>query len=577
MSDGGRIARRAFVGGVATALAGCVVTGDGNDGPTTEQPTESAPEPVSLSIKTTPSDDDPYAMRIARTLSENLDAVGIQTDIVPMSMKEFLESVLVDQSFDLYVARHPGGQDPDYLRSLLHADNGDEAGWRNPFGYVDSSVTSLLDRQRREGGDERTSTVRELLTTVTDHAPMVVLAHPDSVHAIRNDRIVEWPSRGLQTADDLLGLRPSAEADVETVRIAIVDDRPTRNQNPLAFSFRDRGLMTDLLYEPLVRQTATGVDLRLASEFEWVETERGDRLSLTLEDAVWHDGTPVTAEDVEFTYRFVADTALGSLEDPVPAPLFRGRTELVDSVKMLDDRRVAIQFAASREVAFRALTLPILPRHVWEPKANPADVAGIQVFGASTEALRWTNPEPIGSGPLSFEAAEEEQRLELTRFDDHFTDGPAFDGLTFRVAPSDAAAIELVLADEVDATGPIDASLVSNIARSGEATMVAGPASSFYHVGFDVRESPLDEPRFRQGVAALLDRRDVVERIFDGFASPAIVPVGGRWKPDGIDDETASPTETFPGEPGDLDPEAATALFRDAGFRVEDGAMIADE
>ncbi|UWG46604.1 ABC-type transport system, periplasmic component [Halanaeroarchaeum sp. HSR-CO] len=576
MRHGGRVGRRAFVGGVATALAGCIGAGGTDDDPTTGQPPESGPDPVSLTIKTTPSDDDPYAMRIARTLSENLNAVGVRTDIVPMAIKELLESVLVDQAFDLYVARHPGGQDPDYLRSLLHADNGDEAGWRNPFGYVDSSVTDLLERQRLQRGDERTATVHDLLTTVRDHVPMMVLAHPDSVHAIRNDRIVEWPSRGLQTADDLLELRPAAEADVETVRIAIIDDRPTRNQNPLAFSFRDRGLITELLYEPLVRERSSGVELRLASGFGWTETEVGDRLSITLEDAVWHDGTPVTAADVAFTYRFVADTAMGSMEDPVPAPMFRGRSELVDTVSALDDRTVSIDFDASREVAFRALTLPILPKHVWEPKANPAAVAGIQVFGASTEALRWANPNPVGSGPFAFEAAENEQRLELTRFDDHFTEGPAFEGLTFRVAPSDAAAIELVLADEVDATGPIDASLVSNIARSGEATMIAGPARSFYHVGFNVREPPLDAPRFRRGVGTLLDRRDVVSRIFDGFASPAIVPVDGQWKPDGVEDEAASPTETFPGQPGELDREAAVAAFRDAGYRVHDGAMIAD-
>lgn len=89
----------------------------------------SGPEPVSLSIKTVPTDSDPRSILIARFLAEKLQAVGIDAEIVPMRPEEFLLDVLVDQSFDVYVARHPDNHDPDFLRSLLHSRFGSEPGW----------------------------------------------------------------------------------------------------------------------------------------------------------------------------------------------------------------------------------------------------------------------------------------------------------------------------------------------------------------------------------------------------------------------------------------------------------------
>ncbi|MFW6003996.1 MAG: ABC transporter substrate-binding protein, partial [Halanaeroarchaeum sp.] len=459
-----------------------------------------------------------------------------------------------------------------------HADHGDERGWRNPFGYVDTTVSDLLERQRHKMGDSRTATVRQLLSRVTRQSPMTVLARPNRIHAVRSDRIAGWPSGGLQTSDDLLGLYPADGESLDTVRIAITDARVTRNQNPLAFAFRNQGLVTGLLYEPLGRWLSSGLETRLAREWQWSDDEGDDRLSVSLEDAIWHDGTPVTAADVAFTYRFVADTSLGSMDEPVPAPMFRGRSELVEDVTVTDDRTVSIEFDASPEVARRALTLPILPEHVWRKRTNPAAVARLSIFDASTEALRWSNPEPIGSGPLEFESAEDDQSLRLTRFDDHFAGHPAFERLTFRVAPSDAAAIELVLADEVDAAGPIASTHVSNIAQSDEATMIAGVDRSFYHVGFNAREPPLDDVAFRRAIGFLVDRRDVVDRIFEGFASATAIPVDDRWLPEDAVEAGSGPTDAFPASPGELDREAALAAFREAGYNVDaDGAMISAE
>ncbi|WP_054584061.1 hypothetical protein [Halolamina pelagica] len=69
---------------------------------------------------------------------------------------------------------------------------------------------------------------------------------------------------------------------------------------------------------------------------------------------------------------------------------------------MVDDRRLDVTFAdADRAVVPRALTVPILPKHVWRDRTDAAAIGGIPV-GTVTEALVSNNIPPIGSGPFAY-------------------------------------------------------------------------------------------------------------------------------------------------------------------------------
>jgi peptide/nickel transport system substrate-binding protein len=148
----------------------------------------SGPRPISLSIKTVPTDSDPRAILIARFLAEKLDAVGIDATVAPMRPEEFLRDVLVNRRFEVYVGRHPGHHDPDFLRPLLHSRFDSEPGWQNPFGYANLQVDDLLVAQRLEAGRPRTETLRTLQRTVATDCPFAVVAFPDDIRAVRTDR-----------------------------------------------------------------------------------------------------------------------------------------------------------------------------------------------------------------------------------------------------------------------------------------------------------------------------------------------------------------------------------------------------
>ncbi|MFB6172653.1 MAG: ABC transporter substrate-binding protein [Haloarculaceae archaeon] len=576
----------------------------------------SAPHQLSLTIKTLPTDADPWSIRTARFLADNLQAVGVEARVVPTSRISLLRDVLVNQSFDLYVARAPAFADADALRTLLHSRFRSEPGWQNPFGYADLSTDDLLEQQRRQTGERRRETLWDLQDAVVRDQPFSVVAYPDEIHAVRSDRLRRWPDHKVDTPLGYLALdryesedapiqwngtsQPTAtETDAtareraRTLRMTTTDARAPENLNPLAVEYRSTDALVGLLYDPLGRRVDDRVRPWLASDWTWQSgAGSGPALDVTLRDeATWHDGTSLTASDVAFTYKFLKDTSLGTFESPLPAPLFRSQSSLVADARAYDEKSVRVQFVPStREVARRALTVPVLPEHVWQSKTERATIAGVDSGREVTEAVIWNNQEPVGSGPLVFERADRQQLLSLVRADDHFLyqsdlddhlapyqGGFSFDRLQFVVAPSGGAAVRMVEDGTADGTATgVTPSSVPRIGRSDSVELHTHPSPSFYHLGFNARRSPYDNPRFRRAVAQLFDKAYLTESVFDGYARPATSPLAHlpslepslEWS--GRDAELP-----FPGDAGDLDVEKAREAFRTAGYRyTDDGRLV---
>ncbi|CQR53005.1 Oligopeptide-binding protein AppA precursor [Haloferax massiliensis] len=584
--------------------------------------------PLSLSVKTVPADTDAMATRLARYLATRLQTVGIAATVVPMSREELLRDVLSNHDFDIYVSRLLLRRDPDFLRPLLHSRYGPGRGWQNPFGYGDLSLDSLLERQRTETGSVRAATLAEIQRRVAEAQPFTPVAAPRPAQATRPER-ANWPDGvGIHSLTGYLGARtvptaatasptestaaPSATptpterptsatttdgpTPANELRMTLDDSRPTENLNPLSTPFRSDGTLLDLVYDSLGRPIYDRMRPWMAASWEWSD---GDATTLSLrlrDDLVWHDGEPITASDVAFTFRFISDTALGSLDQSVPSPRYRGRASLVDSVDAASDREATIRFGdVSRSVAARALTIPVLPEHVWEPFARPTSASWLD-GGNVTEALVRNNLSPVGSGPLRVTGTTARESISMEPFADHFlaTDdaldgwlsrfdgGLSFDSLRFDVVPSDGAAVELLAADAADATAN---SLSADAREAAEEEPGISVRSSrpewCYHIGYNHRRPPFMNPRFRRAVARLVDREFLVESLFGSEARPASSPLETtQYVPD--DDawrETVSELD-FVGDAGTgtLDAERARSVFEDAGYAYStDGTLLIQE
>ncbi len=598
---------------------------------------------VTLTIKAAPADEDPYALRIGRQIAEWLRTAGIDAQVTPVSEQELFRQVLLNREFDLFVAQTPTRfERPDSLYSLLHSRFVETPGWQNPFGYSDLSTNEHLETQRRATGREREEAIERLQYAIARTQPFTVVAFPDDIRAARSDRFDGWREADLRSSAGYLSLdRTTAEeaegsprttttgaatesdsgddSSASTLRLAVTDRRGTSNLNPLAVEFRRSGVLTGLVYDTLGHVADDGtVEPWLAASWSFDDTEPPVARVTLRANATWHDGTPLTAEDVAFTYDLLADTSLDSDDDDdggngegdrgttgdrseaddtegfpddeaVPSPRFQGRSSLVDEARAIDDRRVEIRFVeCTPEIAVHAFTVPVLPKHVWRDRTDPAALAGIEI-GSVTDALVTNNIPPVGSGPLQFVRNTPRESLTLERFDDHFLVGaegttlpdgvdgpPAFDRLSVRVVGSDVSAVGVVTDGDADVTGTaVGADTVPRIGRSDETDLVVDSRTPPYVVGYNALAAPLSNPQFRHTLARLIDRSTLVADVFDGYARAAVTPLANtEWVPDELRWDGVDPVAPFLGSDGEVDATNAMEAFTTAGYSYDEGRLV---
>jgi len=549
---------------------------------------------VSLEIKTEPPDADPYSLRIAREIRSWFDAAGIGASITPMSTEELRRQVLLNQQFDVFVTRYPVlDRTPDALHSLLHSTGVSALGWRNPFGYTNLRVDELLEEQRRVQGPRRRDAVTELLGMVARTQPFGVVAAPENIRTARTDRYEGWRTVDLDSPLGYLGVERRDDTDeaADALRVVTTNQRVTENLNPLAVEFRSHGTLTGLLYDTLCRRTGDGLTPWLAESVAFRTADGGLQATVRLRsDLSWHDGEPLSASDVAFTYDFLLDTSLATGENAVPTPRFYGRASLVESTTVVDSRTVVLEFGESiRPVAQRSLTVPILPEHVWTERTDVARVGGVELNGQVTDALVASNLPAVGCGPVEFSSNTPKQSLVLERFDDHFLhrgdvasvpaavrDGVDFDRLVVSVVGSDSGAVELVANDEADVTASsLGARAVPRVGRERDLDLLVREANSFYLVGYNTRRQPLTNPRFRNTLGHLIDKSELVDSVFGGYARPATTLLADTdWEPTELTFDDADPVTPFFGSNGELDTARAREAFRTAGYNYSDDRLV---
>ncbi|MDQ2052776.1 ABC transporter substrate-binding protein [Natronolimnohabitans sp. A-GB9] len=597
--------------GLSLSLSGCidsvrsVVNRDGGD-------------QLSLSIATVPSDYDPESLHIARHLESNLQEVGIDAELTFRNPSDFLEMILLEQEYDIYVGRHPGGYDPDFLYEALHSTyaSANETGWQNPYNFSDRLVDVDLADQRRRTGEQREESLERLLDTVAELKPFDPICRPTAYRLYRDDdeRFTGWDEVGdFATRHGYLGLEPVD--DVDRLTALVTDSRPSANINPLSPINREYDTIIDLVYDSLATVVPdddgeSEVEPWLAEKWE-TETHDDGRTTVTVtlrEDCRFHDVdedddreehvTRVTAEDVEFTYWFLNDTAFGRASVSSPAPRYRGLASAVDEIEIEDDYRLRLTVDGNVAVGERVLTVPILPRHVWVDELNdriddPADFSTSQgEWGLVTSS----SVAPIGSGPYRFESQSRRGHLTLERFDDHFTlredvgdgddethlRGPLVEELRFSVDPGSDTSIGRIVGGGADLTSSRVSSNTVGQARAAadnesDVELVESSPPTFYHVGFNTGTSPTSNELFRRRIARLIDKAWIVDEAFNDHAEPLVTPVTEAWTPERLEWGGTDPVTPFFGTDGELDEDAiedAHRAFEAIGYRVDDEGRI---
>jgi peptide/nickel transport system substrate-binding protein len=225
--------------------------------------------------------------------------------------------------------------------------------------------------------------------------------------------------------------------------------------------------------------------------------------------ARWHDGTPVTADDVAFSFAAYADTALGAMT----AGTLDGVTATA-----VDARTVEVRFPrpGAEQLYDATYHVRILPRHVWGAVPRAA-------WAADTAAARL-----VGSGPYRVTAWRRGESVTLDA-DTARAVVPAVRRLVWRFAADPEAALNLVLAHEADVLETVGGDeAAARVAADSAYRLVRYPSAVYGFAGFNLAgEGGAPHPLFgdravRRALVQALDRATLARALVgEGAAVPA--------------------------------------------------------
>ena len=242
---------------------------------------------------------------------------------------------------------------------------------------------------------------------------------------------------------------------------------------------------------------------RLARSWTWAPDSSWIEFSLDGR-AKWHDGFPVRASDVRFTFALVKDTALSS---PLSSNL-----DDVDSVSTPDSltARVWLRRHPPDEFYKVASPVPILPAHLLQG-IKPADIR------SSPYASK-----PVGSGRFRFAQWDRGSRIVLVADSGNYRGRPAADRIIWLVSPDYTAAALRFLSGAADFLDVVKPDFLARIAAGGGHVVKTGPSLDYGYVGFNLRgpDGKRPHPIFgdratRRALVLAVDRAALVKSVFD--------------------------------------------------------------
>ncbi len=341
----------------------------------------------------------------------------------------------------------------------------------------------------------------------------------------------------------------------ETLRL-VRPGSSVSNFNPAAFA-QDRQIPLSYL-EPLVQ--ADPQTLRpspwLARGWAW----RDDGLELVLrirDDVVWHDGTPLTAEDARFSF----DVYRSDLDSAV-----HGFFQLVEAIEATSNTELRVRFLArDPNWLFNAATLPIFSRRQYEGMWDEAPDSE-----RTLSTFDWSTSLPIGTGPWQI-TEWDESSVDFDRFKPTRHEESSFERLSIMVQEGSRQRLEAWESGQSDIAWPVHRRDRSAIGAD-DSSIHAVDAASVMFAAFNFA-NPLQpagslwsDPRVRRAASMAINRERYAEEVFDGLI---------RWDAAGTVSQPWANDAELKSEA--FNPEAAEILLSEAGWIDYNGDGVRED
>jgi len=467
---------------------------------------------------------------------------------------------------------------PKRLKEFIAGSIGD-ASILNPILAADSASSDivgmvfegLLDRDEELRFRGRVATHWE----ITEEAYFRLHTHPadPALRGLSPEEIAAWLSERLRDWEGVTG-------------VDVVRDPPGSIQLPLVKEGEARPSIVDVWVDPppRIRITLKEVDQDFFEKLEPVlgrgyfeafrpedhcrfpaEVPPGERKRISqevlpavehnpvilfhLRDGVrFHDGRPVTAKDVVFTYRSIMDPRNLSPRIPDFEPVLK--------VEEVDPKTVRVVYKRLYSPALGTWVMGILPEHLLNDQALREEAKG-RGLAPDSFGMRQSdfNRRPVGCGPFRFVSWKTDQEILLERFEDYWEGPPNYERYAYRVIPDLLTQEMEFYAGTLDSYA-VQPHQVDRLKDDPRFQAFSGVSFGYTYIGYNLRREPFKDVRVRKALGMAIDVDKIIRYVLHGQGERITGPFP---KQTDFYDHAIQPLP--------YDPQGAAALLEEAGWR----------
>lgn len=304
----------------------------------------------------------------------------------------------------------------------------------------------------------------------------------------------------------------SAAADPAAEIVVGSQNEPTNLDQIFGGSSGVTEVFTGNVYEGLFKITDDAqVEPLLAAETE--VSDDGLVYTFTLQDATFHSGKPLTAEDVKYSLeRFVGDDSIAAR---------KRQLSVIDHVDVIDEKTAAVTLSQP------SISFTYNLGYVWIVDSEAGDL--------TTTA--------DGTGPYSLADYRKGDSITLDVNADYWGEAPANGGVVYQYYADPTALNNALLTGAVDlVTSQSNPDSLAEFEAAGF-QIIEGTSTTKELLAFNDRNAPFDDVRVRKAIYSAIDREKLLDAIWDGRGEliGSMVPPSEPWYLDLADNNPYDP------------------------------------
>ena len=350
---------------------------------------------------------------------------------------------------------------------------------------------------------------------------------------------------------------PAEAMEPEIVRIGWGGSPDTLNPGTAVLS--EAYIVFELVYDSMFEPQLDGTYKPGLAE-SWEVSDDGTVWTFKIHDDVkFHDGEPLTAKDIAFSYNFYQKH-----EDFPFLPVY---TEYFESVEATDDSTLVITLTeAIPNMESQLVFLYVIPEHIWAEYDDP------------TAAVEFENEEMIGTGPFKMVEYRQGEFVHLAAVQDHFLTPPNIDEVVFQTFDNQDALVQALITGQVDMITEMPNTAVPALRNAENAQLVTGaplaPEVTDIIPNLTIEETcptedggvcsghpALGDRDVRLALAHATDKQKIIDVVLLGLGTPGLTLI-----PDGLG---VFYNDTIQDYAFDID--EANRILDEAGYADTDG------